>query len=83
MEYFYIPFNLSFPCPRVLPEKYMNMGLVSERHPFLLAHVVLGNVIESLDSFPWQQATVSPRTLLAFLFKKLCSIFEIQSCLLY
>lgn len=61
----------------------MNTGLVSERHPFHLAHVVPGNVIESLDSFPWQQATLSPRTLLALFFKRLYSIFEIQSYLLY
>ena len=55
------------------------MGFVSERHRFHLAHVVLGNVIESLASFPWQQATLLPRTLLGFLFEKVCSVCEIQA----
>lgn len=76
-KYFYLELFL----PHSFPGKCINMGLMSKKHPFLLAHVVPGNVIESLDSFPWQQATLLPRTLLAFLFEKICSIFEIQSYL--
>ena len=76
-KYFYLELFL----PHSFPGKCMNIGLMSNKHPFLLAHVVPGNVIESLDSFPWQQATLLPRTLLAFLFEKICSIFEIQSYL--
>lgn len=79
-DYLHIPFILSFSFSRILPGKYMSTGLMSKRSPFHSAYVVPGNVIESLDSFPWQQATLSPRTLPAFL--KVCSVFEIQSYLL-
>lgn len=78
IEYFYCAFILAVSFPRVSPGDPMGRRLESESLPSHLAHVVPGNVTESLDSFPWQQATPPQRTLLAFLSKKLCSIFEIQ-----